>query len=121
MAQHRRLLLRTGNGQPELLVHLQRAKPATQAGQVLCNLRLAQRLEAHLVEPFGHGPLGQQLHGTHAIAANGLQQRERIGPAQPEALVNAPANALAVRQQVVEIVGHHLARHRQVAGEGHGQ
>src|SRR5690606_7132332 len=77
--------------------------------QVSLDILLGQRDALNTVEALRLLVLPQQLHGTHAIASDRRQQIERFYRSRLEPLGGASADGIAVRKQVVEIIGDLLA------------
>src|SRR5205814_7735007 len=89
--------------------------------QRLGDLRLGQGPTVDAVPAPRLHSLGKQLNGTDAVAADGFEQGEGVDRPGLVATRHPLADLLVVRQQVVEVVRHHLAANLQRRRDRQGQ
>ena len=112
MAKQPGFFLRAGNRDAEFVVvhgRLPGHGPHGDATEDAGDLGLVQGRRPDRVDVVRGSPVRQQLHRAHAVSADFPQQFEGVGRAQPEPVADAVADLRVVRQQVVEVIGHHVA------------
>ena len=116
----RSLLLRAGERDPEQIVvvsaHAER-RLRRHGVQQRVNLAGGQWFAVDAIPAFRRHALGKKLDGADAVAADRLEQRERLGVLGPEAPAEALADAVVVGQQVVEPVRDDRAADLARAGD----
>src|SRR5260370_24241578 len=97
--EERRLFLRTGQRNPEVVFVVLRAKSATARSlpQERLDFSVIERGAIDLLDTCRLLVDAQELNRAHAIPAGGLQKIERIQRVRPESLANPLSDGFAVR------------------------
>ena len=110
-----------GNAQVLLIIYVACRAAARGLSQQGFNLRFGERCARDGLNLCGHFVLAEQLHGSPAVPANGLEQVKSLHTFGLEAGRNSSTNGFAVGQQVVEEVSDAISLKCDIAGKGQGQ
>jgi hypothetical protein len=102
MVQERRLFLRSGDRDAEILFLVHAQRRGGKAGQNAFNLFIADRFPLYIGFAIGRHAIGQKLHRANAIAPDRFQQAEVIGALRAHAFSYTSANVRIVGQQVIK-------------------
>ncbi len=109
------LFLCSGNRDSEFMLHVYAKWRLGQIGEHLLNLSIADGLSIDRLDAVKRDIIRQELHGTHTIPPNALQQAVGVAALSAGSFGNAATHRRIVGQQIVEDGDHQISGVRRFA------
>ena len=107
--QQRRFLLRAREGDAKLLALVDAKRRALEIAQDIGDFRIFERSPLYAAGRSGIRPVGEELQGADAIAADSGKEAIGVIPPCPHPLGQAPADLVVIGKQVIEHGNHGIA------------